>query len=178
THQVDVTWQVETGIAARPTRSRGVSLQMDARGRLLARSETVGGVTSWTRFTYDARGQMKTRTEPSGGGWSWAYDAAGYLVSTSSPMDQPGEVVTTFTNDAAGLVTNRVGPRPGEVWTMTYDALARPKSRSLAATPGVLQADWTFQYGSYNSLDPVPGAVRETDPGGVITERRYNPKGQ
>src|SRR5262249_9405705 len=123
-----------------PTRTRTVVLQFDAMGRLIQRSEDTGGKRFWTAFTYNARGQMLTRLEPSGAIWSWQYDAAGFVVSTKAPMDQQGEVVTGFTTDAAGLVTAKSGPRPGERWAMTHDPPRGPKTRTLAASPGVLEA--------------------------------------
>ncbi|WP_158629059.1 RHS repeat-associated core domain-containing protein [Corallococcus sp. AB030] len=139
---------------------------VDAQGRVLSITETVDGQTAIHTREYDALGREYASTDPEGRRTEREYDAAGNLMSVTQVV-QSGDIKTKFTHDAAGNVETQVGPRENESWGMTYDALGRMETRTLAGSPA---AQWTYAY-------PGNGVETETEPEGTVIERTRNARG-
>jgi RHS repeat-associated protein len=90
--------------------------------------------------TYDARGNVATATNPRNKTTSFTYNNDGQLLTVTEPGDA-GNIVTTYTYDAAGRLHTRQNDR-GAVDTYDHDALDRP-TRLTDAVGKVWQTFYT-----------------------------------
>lgn len=156
------------GMPAGGTRTEQHTVTLDVAGRVLARSEAVPGVgASVHTFDYDARGNFISHRPPRGGVTTSSYDEQGRLLKRS----EPGGVETRLTNGPDGAVLQQNGPHEHENWILAHDAFGRLTSKTLAATPKVGAATWSYAY-------LAGGEVVETDPRGFTTRRKLNARGQ
>jgi RHS repeat-associated protein len=136
---------------------------VDARGRLLSVTRPVGDTTGTWAYQYDERGNLIVETLPNGSTIRRSYDALGRLLAA---QDAAGNV-TTYTIAADGLVERQVGPRAGEDWSWTYDAVGQVTGRSIATAGTTPGATWIYTY-------KPGGIVEETGPEGYKVVRYYD----
>ncbi len=111
-----------------------------------------GGTVYWTTYTYDALGRTLTVTLPNGTGTTtysyqgnavtvtdpagrWkttVYDAFGNIAQVIEPDPNAGNVTTSYTYNALGLITRVEMPRGGvtQVRTFSYNSAGRLTSKT------------------------------------------------
>ena len=140
---------------------RGALVSTDPFGRPL-RIEFEGLAPA--TFGYDSRGRIATITRGSGASartYTFAYDAQGYLQSTTDPIGRTGQ----FARDAAGRITS-MSLADGRVVSYSHDAAGNVTG---VTPPG--RSSHVFGYSDRNELTLItPPAV----PGAGATALAYN----
>jgi RHS repeat-associated protein len=138
--------------------SRVTSYQYDSEGRLTQTTKPLGRIET---LTYDAAGNIISRTTPKNETWSYAFNSLNEPTTTTAP---DGAVIESFTYDALGNLTAATN-RDGTVVTYTNDSTGVP----LTATDSF--GTTTFAYDADLQL------ITLTDPGGGVTRRTYDGSG-
>ncbi|WP_151176800.1 RHS repeat-associated core domain-containing protein [Hypericibacter terrae] len=110
---------------------RLISTHLDAYGRVVRESRTLGAATISTSYQYDLLGRMTGVTDNAGNHWTYSYDSLGRKTATSDP--DLGSWAYQYDN--AGRLTQSTDAK-GQVTKFTYDALGRVLTKtSLFGTP-------------------------------------------
>jgi RHS repeat-associated protein len=135
----------------------------DALNRLTMTTYPDGTTTS---TTYDFRGNPLTETDQAGHVTLYTYDQTGQTTSVTTADGTPDSATTTYTYDAAGLVTQVTDPL-GHNTAYTYDAADYVQNMTDA-----LGAVTTY---THNNAGQV---ATETDPLGHQTSYSYDARGR
>jgi RHS repeat-associated protein len=139
--------------------SRVTSYQYDSEGRLTKTTAPLGRVET---LTYDAAGNIVSRTTPKNEKWTYAFNSFSEPTTTTGP---DGGVVESYTYDANGSITS-LNLRDGTAATFTND------SRGLPATMTDAFGTTSFVYDADQQLTTV------TDQAGGITRRTFDTAGR
>ena len=123
-HQVTYSNHNGLGLPGRITGANGsiTDYTYDARGRVLTKTDIIGGVANTTSYEYDARGRLKTTTTPDGISVSSTYDVQDRRVTISKTRAYEDGMPDT-TNET---LTEKV--------TYAYNANSNPLSEVIEAT--------------------------------------------
>jgi len=107
---------------------RVVSMQYDAKGRVIARTTAANTPDSTTKhMTYDGAGRLISETDPAGRTVLYNYDKRGRRTQTTTALNH----TTTVVYDAAGHKLSETDPA-GNITQWTYDSLGRELTKTNA----------------------------------------------
>ncbi len=170
-NQTTFDWSVAATAKVTDPKGHLVTYTVDSRQRLASRSDTAGGITSTTTYTYDALGDLASVTDATGAKTTYAYDTRGNLTSKTDPA--PLNYVTSYVPDAKNNLKQRTDAR-GYQTNFVYD----PATNVLTSLSRQIDAT-TSATTSYQYLDPAnPGLpTRVTSPRGFVTTLGYDAQG-
>lgn len=133
----------------------------DAMGRLVAATQTVGGVALVTSYAYDDASNLISVTSPSSLVTRYDYDKTGERIATHLPgITNP----TTTAYDVAGRVIKQTDPS-GRATTTTYDLAGRATQVQHLAPDGSVVDTSTTEYDAADNIvaRTSPNGARNTD---------------
>jgi RHS repeat-associated protein len=138
------------------------------------RYSPAGTVLTTATVSYDADDNPTSQTSPRGNTTTYDYDALNRLSAVHVPVAASQTITTSYGYDPAGNPT-RVTDGRGNPTTWTYNPWSLPQSTiepTTTAYPALVDRTFTTAY------DPAGLAITDTQPGGVVVSRTYDPLGR